>query len=128
MGFTAPRRTYQLSLGDDFAGLDVTVRSVSIGEYLRLSGFTNEDRSVSYAIDQFMANLVAWNLETEDGQPIPIAEAREQDKELVLALTAAWVESLHGVAAPLEPSSQGGGPSLVESIPTEALSTGPMPS
>lgn len=128
MGYTAPRRTYSLPLGEAFAGLEVTVRSVSIGEYMRLAGFTSEDVPVSHAIDQFCANLIAWNLETEDGQPIPVADVRDQDKELVLALTTAWIGSLHGVQAPLEPGSPSGGPSLVESIPMDALSPSPQPS
>ena len=122
MGFRAPRRTYQLALGEEFEGLDTTVSSVSIGEYMTLAGFTSETVPVSYAVDQFCANLIAWNLEDEDGQPIPVAAAKDQDKELILALTAAWVTSLHGVAAPLAPSSPDGEPSLEASIPMDDLS------
>jgi len=128
MGFRAPRRTYQLALGEEFAGLTATVSSVSIGEYMTLAGFTSDTVPVSYAIDQFCANLVAWNLEDEDGQPIPVSAAKEQDKELVLALTSEWVTSLHGVAAPLEPSSPDGEPSLEASIPMDASSPSPAPS
>jgi len=122
MGFTAPRREYQLPLGAEYAGLEVTVTDVSIGEYLAIAGFTDGvDRSVSYAFDQFCKNLITWNLETDDGTPIPVTAAADQDKELMLALTSAWVDSLHGVPAPLEPSSPGGEPSLVEQIPMDAL-------
>lgn len=127
MGYTAPRREYPLDLGTEFAGLEVTVRSVSIDEYLKLAGFTGETVPVGYAIDQFRANLVAWNLEEEDGTPIPVSAAGAQDKELVLALTTAWVGSLHGVPDPLGPSSHSGEPSLVESIPMDALSPSPAP-
>lgn len=128
MGFTARRRTYQLPLGDDFAGLEATVSSVSIGEYLKLSGLSGEPVGITYAVEQFLANLVDWNLEDEDGKPIPTSQAGEQDKELVFALTSAWVSSLHGVPAPLEPSSPAGEPSLEESMPMETLSAVPVPS
>lgn len=128
MGYTAPRRTYPLPLGEEFAGLDVTVSSVSIGEYLKIAGFTGEDLPVTHAVDQFCANLVAWNLETETGEPIPVTAARDQDKELMFALTAAWVTSLHQVPAPLEPSSPAGEPSLEASIPMTAPSPSPAPS
>lgn len=129
MGYTAPHREYQLPLGTEFAGLEVTVTGVSIGEYLAIAGFTEGvDRSISYAFDEFCKNLVAWNLETENGEPIPVTAAADQDKELMLALTAAWVDSLHGVSTPLEPSSPDGEQSLVASIPMDALSSGPAPS
>jgi hypothetical protein len=122
MGYTAPDRTYQLSLGEEFAGLEVTVRDVSIDEYMRVAGFTDEDHGVGYAIGRFKANLVAWNLEEDDvaHTPIPVSEAGAQDKELVLALTTAWVESLHGVRAPLDSGSPSGQPSLEASIPMDA--------
>jgi hypothetical protein len=128
MGYRTPRRTYTLPLGSDFAGLDVTVRSVSINEYMKLAGFTGDNVPVSYALDQFRLNLIDWNLEDEDGTPIPVTQAGDQDKELILALTTAWVTSLHGVPDPLEPSSPDGGPSLAESIPMETPSTHPQPS
>lgn len=126
MGYRAQRRTYPLSLGEEFAGLEATVSSVSIGEYLTLAGFTGENVPVSYAIDQFCANLIDWNLEDEEGKPIPVTAAKDQDKELILALTSAWVGSLHGVAAPLEPSSPAGEPSLEASIPMGDPSPSPQ--
>lgn len=127
MGYTVPERTYPLPLGEEFAGLEVTVRSVSIGEYMKLAGFTGEDVPVSYAIDQLCANLVAWNLETPAGEPIPVTAAKDQDKELILALTTAWIGSLHGVPDPLENSSPSGEPSLEASMPMNVPSPSPQP-
>jgi hypothetical protein len=122
MGYTAPRREYPLDLGEEFHGLEVTVTGVSIAKYLRLAGFTADDVPVSEAIEAFRDNLIAWNLEEDDGTPIPIEAAGDQDKDLILALTTAWVSSLHGVPVPLEPSSPAGEPSLVAQIPMDVPS------
>jgi hypothetical protein len=63
---------------------------------------------------------------TTEARPIPATREgiRAIDTSLLTALTTAWVKAMTGVhdADPLPQSSPSGGPSLVESVPMEALS------
>jgi hypothetical protein len=101
---------------------------MSIGEYMTATGLDGSDGDDRAAgLKRFGEHLVSWNLEDEDGTPVPATyEAMmQQDHDLIGALNNAWIETLVGVhkADPLPESSTSGEPSLVESVPMEALSS-----
>lgn len=145
MGYRKTIRRIEVSLqghkvyGDDTDYPLAHARGKSLGEYLRLMGYTeaedSDDRAgVVRQLEEFADALVSWNLEREDGTPIPCTREAlftEVDNELALALATEWIERLGGKvddADPLPTSSPSGEPSQVVSIPMEALSDLPQPS
>lgn len=111
-------------------------RGKSLDEYLRLMGYTDaeegdERTGVVRQLEEFADSLVSWNLEADDGTPLP--PTREAffsiDNDLALVLATRWLDVLGGKvddADPLPTSSPSGEPSQVASIPVETLST-PQP-
>jgi len=72
----------------------------------------------------FAGYLVSWNLEEDDGTPVPatLEGLRVQDLAFVFSIIDAWLDSIGEVAGPLGQSSNAGSPSLVASLPMEPLS------
>lgn len=140
-GYRPPRTRFLLNFdGDpDMDGLQVRVRSLSVdgftglGDIARLSevngrNFTPEDMQlVNNLFAQFADALSEWNLEDDDGNPIPptLEQVRKQDVVWMLRVALVWIEAIVGVPAPLEPASSGGQQSLEASIPMEPLSESP---
>lgn len=130
MGYKAKRKNtvLQFEPGHDLYGLEVRLRGMSIREFLEFTGYDGgEGETVNGLIQRFGRHLISWNLEDEDtGEPVPASPeaVEQQDHELVLALANAWMEALQGVhkGDPLPENSTSGEPSLVESVPMEALS------
>ncbi|MFI9200156.1 hypothetical protein [Streptomyces sp. NPDC053048] len=127
MGFVKkPKRINLRFEGDpELDGLEVTLRGLNVAEYLDVMGLGEvEAGSVPDMIKRFSRALVSWNLEDEDGNPVPISEdvVFAQDQDFIMRLAAAWIEALSGVPAPLDQSSPSGEPSPVVSIPMEPLS------
>ncbi|MFJ7269431.1 hypothetical protein ACIQV3_22765 [Streptomyces sp. NPDC099050] len=123
-----PRINVTFDEGHEYHGCEVTLRRLKLGEWLDITGLGGEEdpgvRHIGDQLKKMADKLIAWNLEGEDGAPVPTtAEAvLEQDRDLMVAVLGAWLDTLNGVSAPLEPSSTGGDPSLVESIPMDTLS------
>ncbi|MFI9235764.1 hypothetical protein [Streptomyces sp. NPDC053079] len=127
MGFVKkPKRIVLRFEGDaELDGLEVILRGLNVAEYLDVMGLGDvEASSVPDMVKRFARSLISWNLEDEDGAPVPITEETvfAQDQDFVLRLAAAWIEAISGVSAPLEQSSPDGGLSPVASIPMEPLS------
>jgi hypothetical protein len=127
MGYKASPRTINIRFAPDHEhhGAEARVRGMTYGEW---EGAANpdEDGETKKDADRLGENLVSWNLEDDHGEAIPPTREgiRAIDTSLLTALTTAWVKALTGVhdADPLPQSSPSGGPSLVESVPMEALS------
>lgn len=145
MGYRKTTRRIEVSLkGHTVYGQDdehpvAYARGKTLNEYLRLMGYIeaeedDERSSVVRQLEEFANSLISWNLEREDGTPIPCSPKAlftEVDNDLALALATEWIERLGGKvddAGPLPDSSPSGEPSLVASIPTETLSDLPLPS
>jgi hypothetical protein len=130
MGFRKKSRVFDLTFEDteDLAGLEVQVRSKSLGEYLEIVGLKDsaiDGPVLIRQLEEFAKALVSWNLEEEDGTPVPPTRDAvfAQDKDMMLTIATRWFERLEGaVEAPLPQSSPVGEPSQVASIPTETLS------
>ncbi|MFF0140479.1 hypothetical protein ACFYRN_28945 [Streptomyces sp. NPDC005227] len=128
MGYEAGVRavTIRFAEGHEFHGAEARVRGMAIGEYMAATGLDGgEGDNASSSMARFIDRLISWNLEV-DGVPAPATPEGVQlvDQAVVRALQNAYVSTLIGVhdADPLPDSSTSGEPSLVESIPMEALS------
>lgn len=134
MGYRKKPKVITLTFeGDaDLDGLEVNVRGKSLGEYLEIVGLQESDIDgpvLVRQLEEFAKSLISWNMEEEDGTPVPATRDAvfAQDKDDMLKVATAWFERLEGtVDAPLPQSSPDGEPSQVASIPTEILSA-PQP-
>ncbi|WP_432019918.1 hypothetical protein [Streptomyces sp. 1222.5] len=128
MGCRRNPKQYKLKFADgDYEGLEVTMRSVSIGEMRSLQGTGEEDSGrdgFDRMADLVASHMVAWNREDEEGNPLPPTMESLEDEEpgLVNLLIDRWTDAVAGVPAPLEQPSNSGDSAPVESIPMEALS------
>lgn len=126
----------------DFHGLEVSIRRLPIGtllgfaHLLELRDMGTEDFS-SEEMDQIKHlfatigdALVAWNLELEDGTPVP-ADAEglfSQDLEFGMEIFSQWIAAITRVKPDLGKDSPSGETSLEESIPMDVLSPSPVSS
>lgn len=130
MGYRRKRKTITLTFGEkdgDLDGLEVVTRSLPLGTYLNLMGAGEEDNSgLADVLDEFTRCLVSWNLEDEDGTPVPATEeaVRGEDHDDMIKVATRWLDAMGGVAEsdPLPQSSPGGEPSLAASIPMDVPS------
>lgn len=131
MGYPAKIKTYLVLFdeGHEFHGAEARLSGMPYGEWEVASGIDggDGDSEPGAPIKRFADHLISWNLTDETtGEPLPptMESIRKIDKDLVGALNTAWIDTLIGVHKddPLPESSPSGGPSLVESVPMEALS------
>lgn len=150
MGTRIKRKVFSLSFSDDsdLAGATVKVRSISWGE---LEGLFAVAGSVGAALAEgataetligaldpqdvtqmtaifakFGDALVEWDLEDEDGTPIPATREglASLDADVALEIIDPWLEAVQGVRAgtPLPAGSGSGATSPEVSLPMEPLS------
>lgn len=126
MGFEG-KKVLKLKFEDpDLAGLEVVTRRPSIEQVLQMEDVGDGAAPLEMmrpVAELLCALLVGWNLEN-DGVAVPAtADALlAQDFDVAQAIIKAWEENALKVAGPLEPSSSGGEPSVVASLPMEPLS------
>lgn len=134
MGYRRPSKTYVLQFEDDqLAGLEVKARGASTGQLMKLMdltelstrGFRKEDiKEVDKLFELFASKITEWNLEDEDGNPLPVSydSLMDQDMDFTLDLVFAWVHAVVGISGPLEQNSGDGEPFPEASIPMESQS------
>lgn len=127
MGYKRNPKIYHLKWEDgDYAGLEVRVRSLSLGQLVASQSGNGYDgkEGLEANITLFAERLVDWNLEAEDGTPVPptLDAIMGEEDDLILAIVRRWMDAISGVSAPLDETSPSGAISPVASIPTEALS------
>lgn len=127
MGFRPEPKQYRLKFIDDehLAGLEVVMGSVSVGEYNKMMRFgmvlgLNEEaiQANDWIIELFVSRLVSWNLEDEEGKPVPANEegVLGQERWIIAKVLTAWQMSLVQISDPLVPPSQNGGQSEEKSL------------
>jgi hypothetical protein len=100
-GYRRQPKTYVLKF-EDYPGLEVSCRSVSIEELLKVLKLADEmtstpgESQVKELFGWFASRLVGWNLEDEDGKPVPatLAGLLGEDFDFGMALVMAWVEAI----------------------------------
>lgn len=124
MGYQRP--LLRLKFEDpEMAGLEVVCKRPSVGQ---IELFDKTDRQLDEQLVVLQTCLISWNLEDEDGNPVPITieGLKSQDQPFLAALIDAWTGQAVKVPGPLGRSLPSGEPSPVESIPMEALSESPQ--
>lgn len=124
-GYRHVPKTYKLTF-EDYPGLVIETKSVSTGRLMKLmrmavrlqdkdvsdaSGLTEEDtEAVDALFSGFAQALVSWNLEDEDGNPVPTTKegVYEQDFDLILSLINDWIEAVSGTPGDLGKGSNSG--------------------
>lgn len=127
MGFREPstiRLVFEPS--DEYHGLEVRMRGMSIADWLAVTGLDgSEGEDANATMHRFYKALVSWNLEDDNGHPVPVADAPNRDSRMIRRLNNTWIQALSGVrrADPLPETSPSGEtyPEL-SAIPTEPLS------
>jgi len=128
MGFKRQTTVYDLHFEDPrFEGLEVQAKSLPTGKLMKLMRLSTQIggkgvddlASVDELFGGFAAALVSWNLEEEDGTPIPatLDAINDQDFDFVMAVIMAWMEAVAGVPSDLGKDSTSGDPSLEASLP-----------
>lgn len=132
MGFKAPGTILKLRYEEeDMNGLVVRARTMPIKRYLELMRLKAQVVDEDAALDEFerlftefAKCLIEWNLEDEDGQPVPTTSegVLDQDPRFMLRVITPWLEAIGTVPAPLKPSSDSGPQYPEVSMPMEPLS------
>lgn len=143
MGYRPGRTTYlldfsdvpELAPADGEDPLEVRARSAPLGTFLDMTALASigsnptpaDIAKVGDLLLGFATVLKEWNVEDDDGQPVPPTEQglRSLEFPFVFRIIAAWIKATAGVAAPLGPASSGGEPSEVPLPPMAPLSTSP---
>jgi hypothetical protein len=126
MGFKYERNTYNLKFAPEHAlnGLTVKVRSVPLGQFSKLTSMAMHaesamktgipDAEALQAVDgmfeAFAGCLVSWDLEDEEGRPIPatLEGLQDLDFEFVMMLVQEWMTAIAGVSEDLGKGSASG--------------------
>jgi hypothetical protein len=115
MGYTPKRTLYKLDFSEtEHAGLEVVTRSMPVGGLLKIAGLVeaadaeNPDLGdLDELFRRFASVLVSWNVETDDGQPVPadFDGLAGQDFDFVLPVINAWILAMSRAPRPLPPAS-----------------------
>lgn len=140
MGYRRPRKTYRLVFDDpEYAGLEVRMAGLSVGEFTRLTaalGPVSDDPAALAAsasagtgevIAAFTRSIIEWNLEEDDGRPVPVTAegVNGQDTGFVMTIIMAWMDAIAGVDPISRASANGGGTAPLGLVPMETLSPSP---
>jgi len=134
MGYRRSPKAYRLKFEDpDLAGLEVTARSLPLGDFLKVAelagtGAGNGMKSAGQLFAAFASALVEWNLEDDDGQPVPatLEGVHSQELDFMMTVVMAWIQAMSAVDTPLPGGSPNGVPSaLAPSLPMEPRSPNP---
>ncbi len=113
----------------DFEGIEVKIRSTSLGRVLELRDQADAARSgkgldeLSELVDTFVDKLYSWNIEDDDG-PIPPTRNGLLTLDLsdALYIITSWFDAMMSVDDGLGKASTSGGSSPEVSLPMEPLS------
>ncbi len=142
MGYVAQKTLYRLKFADPaYAGLEVTTSVGSMDTFVRVAKLAGIKRPRDHepsadarslgamdmlddAYTAFSSVLVSWNLETEDGVPVPATKEGLYSQELLFikAILKAWTDVVGSIDAPLSQTSSAGNHALEESLPMETRS------
>lgn len=115
-GYKPKRKQFKLEFDDavkeDMEGCEVLAKRVSMAKMLEfqrlgaLPGYEGFDEMIAI----FATAIVAWNLEDDDDEPLPVTleNLMEQEGPFVTALMNSWQTTQAGVSAPLDGASSSG--------------------
>lgn len=114
----------------DFEGIEVRIRSTSLGKVVALRDQADAARrgsgldEISELVDQFVEKLDSWNIEDDNGAVPPTREGLlSLDFTDALYLITSWFDAMTAVDNDLKKESTSGTSSPEVSIPMETLSS-----
>jgi len=132
-GFRKEPTHYKLIFEEhpDLKGFEVTMRALSLGKFLDINrlALTVDNADTQERVQQadllfrrFSESLVEWNLEDDDGAPIPADYdgVKTQELPFIQTIIGEWMEAMSGIPKNSNSASNGSGTSLERSIPMEA--------
>lgn len=129
MGYQRNRTRPLEFVDDEFAGLEVVADVGSMDQYFEIDNLVERPASnakealkdLEEIFDKLVPLLVSWNLQDNDGNPVPLDRETfgKQDRVFTGAVIGAWLSK--GVRRPLSTPSPSGEQSVAESIPMETL-------
>ncbi len=130
-GYRHQGKIYKLKF-EDYDGLEVVARSMPIGQFLDIARLADLDvksvkpadiKKLSGLFEAFAKCLISWNLEDEEGDPVPatLEAVLAQETDFTLDIVMTWITTLTSVSSPLEKSSSNGDQSLEQSLKMESL-------
>lgn len=101
MGYRKIPTIYTLSFADpDYEGLEVRLKSVRLGRLRKMLKLSDEGNAEGFdeIVDLLVENLVSWNLENEDGVPVPATREGLDAQEIrfVMDIFSTWVNGMTG--------------------------------
>lgn len=137
MGFV--RRTYAitfegnpevdgLKLSAKPMNIDRTIGLITLKDRINVPGWTDDHTKAMHAAADALASVITeWNLENDDGTPVPVtgAELCDSGFKFLFAVLDGYLNAITSVPDPLGQASSGGGQSEEPSIPMETLSPSP---
>jgi hypothetical protein len=133
MAYRRDPKVYKLVFDDttDFAGLEVRAKSVDLGTLLKLSGIANQARLDSDEVDELLSGfaraLVSWNVEDENGNPVPATKEGmySGDPHESIAIVRKWIDVMSNPPDDLGKDSGSGENSPEAQLPMETSSESP---
>lgn len=113
MGYRKVPTIYTLKL-EKYPGLEVRMKGLKVGEMRKLVRVLDNDDETTAALDAMFAlvgkGLVSWNLEDEQGKPVPatMEEIEELEYPVINAILNVWLETVTGVDDELGKDSSSG--------------------
>jgi hypothetical protein len=126
MGYRVKRKILNLRFEDpDYAGFECRAHSTSVEKVLDLADQAEAARRGSIEVAELIAAfgdaLISWNLEDDEGRPVPATTegVRRADLVWILPVILAWVDAMVNVSAGLGKDSTSGQRFPEVSIPME---------
>jgi hypothetical protein len=126
MGFRLQQKIYNLVFENELAGLNIQATGLPVGAYLKLSMAFGKDNDVSLeaaeeAFKIFASCVLSWNLEDDQGNPIPptVEGLTAIDITTAMNIIAAWVNAVVGVSPELGKGSPSGATFPEGQLPVE---------
>lgn len=125
MGYKITPKVYRLVF-EEFEGMVVRMRSMPVRDLLAVMGQADAEDEVEGIRDSIRVladHLVDWNLEDEDGHPLPATQESLESLEIgmVNRLTEEWMAAVTGVSGPLGSASSPGSTAMEASMPMEVM-------
>jgi hypothetical protein len=119
VGYTPKRTVYRLRFDGEYQGLEVRVRSLTLGESMdiqpkinvyRIPVTTEHAAQWQEAVDALVDHLMGWNVQGDDGRPVEPSREAVTDLEtaLVFTILREWSNAMIGYEPPDAPPAEGG--------------------
>jgi len=122
MGYRKVPTIYTLDDINGEDGLIVRMKGIRVGKLRRLISNDSDD-NVGEVLDLLLEGLVSWNLEDENGAPVPMTLEGLESQELpmITAIVDSWTDKVTGVSDELGKDSPAGEKFPGQPLTMEAL-------